>query len=482
MPPKVKPKTKKKARAGVADRPDVSDSGSDSDDLPVRLPNCCDIDFTTMAAHLLDIFVVTTKATPAKRSQNLCEKCGWKVSEHKISPKAPSIATSSPPSAVTAAPAPAQAPANDKQVVVSPGPKASLALTAESPLTFLGVIQAWKNATWCVDDSDVVQSRLEEISAAWVRGVYGIVSKFFVVTGSADDIHRTFKYKPVPEDVSDSVVFRQERGTAVLGCLTLANAVLDIAVAYARRRCVIDKVANPVATIEELRTDEWYALIEARKGRPAIRTGELEPDEEEFEGPNKVLWWFLFLASLSTLVMQSRLERAVRDYGASYRAKHAEAFKPRAIWSAKYSAAAVAAARAALRPPPPPADHQKRPREASAPPMSLASAAGIAGSPGTVASKRAEKRKRWLDRKAAARVSEVAAGAGAAAAGAGDADSEDAASHVARPLFKRQQPPAVARTRTATTLPSVYGTSANPGGGPGGGRGRGGRGRGRGRH
>ena len=468
MPPKSgykAPRAKKPPAKQAAAKPPVPPSESDSDSPPMRQPQCCDLVFTTLAPHILDLYLFEIQPLkPGGRVQSLCAKCGWKVAEHNISPaRAPSVAVASA-TATPPVPSTSSSP-NDKKEVIAPGPQASLALTAESPLTFLGVIQAWKNSTWCVDDSDVVQSKLEEISAAWVRGSYNIVRRYFVVTGSNDDIHRTFSYKPIPADVADPIAFRQERGTAVLGCVTLANAVLDVAVAYARKRCVIDKVANQVATIEELRTDEWYALLETRKGKPAVRTGELEPDPEDFEGPHKVLWWFLFVASLSTLVIQTRLERAVRDFGALYRSKHAEAFKPKAIWQAKFSAEAVAARRAALRAASAPAIPQKRQREQSVPPVPRPGAAAAAQP--RVPSKRALKRQKWLDAKAARQAAEAGGGAAAATA----ADDEDDDDGLNLPPIPHSAPNA-----RSGSIPSVYGASVSPGGGSSAGRGRGGRG------
>ena len=294
---------------------------------PVRADACCGLNFTTLIPALLPIYMTTAGAL------HICSKCSWEVKDHPVGPAAAAPVVAAP---LQAAGAPPAVTASAHEVALA-GPKASLALVAESPLAFLGVIAAWKNSTWCADDSDKVQRRLEEIQGAWIRGAYRIIRKHFRVLGAAEDTSRTFAYKTIPDGTVDEVSYRQERGLEVLACKNLAEAVLDLAQAYARKRCIIDRVTNQVAVDSELRTDEWFAITEVRKAPPRAGPGELEPAETEFSRPEKALWWFLFICSVETTNMQARLEAIVREYGAAYRAKNPKAFCARVVWDADYS-------------------------------------------------------------------------------------------------------------------------------------------------
>lgn len=307
--------------------------------MPPKADAACKLCFTTLAAHLMPMFVEVMNL------KHLCLRCRWEVKDHPVVPEAPPqvVAQVAPgPQAAQVAPAAAAARAE----VAAPGPKASLALVQESPLAFLGVIAAWKNSSWCADDSDKVNKRMEEVQGAWVRGAYRVVSKHLRVLGAPEDINRTFEYKALPADVPDPVAYRQERGLEILACQRLADAVLDLAQAYARRRCIVDKVANQVLIHEDLRTDEWFAILETKRAVARAGPGELEPAESEFATPDKSLWWFFMIASVETTHMQARLERCVREWGASYRAKNPKSFCARAVWDAEYSPEVVAARRA----------------------------------------------------------------------------------------------------------------------------------------
>ena len=413
-----------------------------------------------MAAHLVVMYVKVVDA------QHLCLRCGWEVKDHAIGPPA-------------AQPVAAAAAVASGAEVVAAGPKASLALVQESPLAFLGVVAAWKNSTWCSDDTDKVQRRMEEVQGAWIRGAYRVVGKHFRVLGAAEDITRKFAYKDPPA-AGDPVAFRQDRGLEVMACQRLADAFLDLAQSYARKRCIVDKVPNPVAIDPELRTDEWFAIVESKKAICRAGPGELEPAEAEFASPEKSLWWFLFMASVETTHMQARLEKAVRDWGKHYRSEHPKTFVAKAVWDVDYSAESVAARKAKS------ADRLaltaavlalgKRPREPSKDPSSAVRNAPKNTQKGLT--KSAKKRARAAKRK---EMRASGSGGGAQASGGADEydDEEDDQQQASSPpsgsrsLGTSSGGPGSSASRSPQGSHFSAGSSGRGSGGRGGGRGRG---------
>ena len=447
---------------------------------PVRAAACCDLVISQVPQHMYEAVV------EVRDGRHSCRRCSWLVHEHPLVP---------PPAQAVVQPAPVVAGAAAAVAdVPNAGPQASLALLQESPLAFLGVMAAWKNAMWCQDDSDKVQRRMEEVQAAWIRGAYRIVGRHLRVVGASESITRTFAYKPIPDGTPDEVVFRQERGLAILACVKIAEAILDIAQSYARKRCIIDKVVNPVAVSEDLRTDEWFAIVEARKSSPKAGPGELEPEPDEFSTPDKLLWWFFFLASVSTTNMQARLERAVREYGALYRSKNPTSFCAKAVWDVTYSPEVVAAKKAKTRDRAAlasglanlatgPQKRQRDPSVAASATGTTPPGAGKGKTPAQVA-RQHKKMMKWKEKRAGKT-------GGAAAAGAAGADEEDEEDDFQSGSLTPAHAPSLARTGTSSsnTSPGIYSSSrssggsttvnlaAGGGGGRGRGRGRGGRGR-----
>lgn len=298
-------------RAGLVahylDAPIVPDGALPA--LPARLSEVCRRRLLSIDATRLPDYIIRDAA-----NNGFCRTCGWLVHEHPDDPPA-----AAPPVVSAGASAPLE-PAGPPIVALVP--------PTDPAMAFMQLIQAWRGSRFCSDDRDDVMRALDAIETAWFNGSVRVLDNF-VIRGPPT-IDRTFSIKP------SLAAANATRGRELLAGQVIGLHVLRVLRAYARRRVIIDKAPLQVVCQSDFQSDEWFAVACAEKSRFELAPLRPEPSSDAFSGPSEPLWWFLFAASIDHDALQSTLERACRDYGASFRGKNTSTFCVQGVWRMKY--------------------------------------------------------------------------------------------------------------------------------------------------